>query len=321
MPDQTDTNAVHPRFDGFEAHYASDIEPWIMKQENRRKLFLKLAGLAIVVTIVLVAGLQLLYWGAIGDAFHIAAILFVVPAVMGAAVCWGIVWLFRFSIKQYLVPKVCQFAGLTFDARPTSFPFNLFDEADFLPNHDRKVWEDGITGSHGDVNFRLVETKLQTRNSSSSSSGENWRTKWRGMFFLLEFPKPFQGRTIVTRERSAMGKLFAGQPADPVRLEDPRFEKLFEAYSTDQVEARYLLTPTFMERVVALAAMVGRDSPEFMFVDNRLGIAVRSRKNRFEGGSILTPMQDRKRVDDLVLELSLIFHMIDTLQINMKTHA
>jgi len=320
LTDASRTDAVHPRFDGFDAHYTSAIEPWIVKQEDRRKLFLKLAALAIVVTIVLIAALQLLYWGVIGDAFHIAAILFAVPAVMGGAVCWAIVWLFRFSIKQYLVPKVCQFAGLAFDARPTSFPFNLFDDADFLPNHDRKVWEDGISGTHENVEFSLVEAKLQTRQSTDTGS-DSWRTKWRGMFFLLEFPKPFQGRTIVTREKGAMGKLFSGQPADPVHLEDPRFEKLFEAYSTDQVEARYLLTPTFMERVVALAAMVGKDSPEFAFVDNRLGIAVKSSKNRFEGGSILTPMQDRKRVDDLVLELSLIFHIIDALQINVKSHS
>jgi len=320
MADAPQSNAVHPRFDGFEAHYASAIEPWIVKQESQRKLFLKLAGLAIIVTIVLIAALQLLYWGVIGDAFHIAAILFLVPAVMGGAVCWGIVWLFRFSIKQYLVPKVCSFVGLTFDARPTSFPFNLFDDADFLPNHDRKVWEDGINGTHEDVSFSLVETKLQTRHRSDNGS-DSWRTKWRGMFFLLEFPKPFKGRTIVTREKSALGKLFAGQPADPVRLEDPRFDKLFEAYSTDQVEARYLLTPTFMERVVALASMVGKDSPEFVFVDNRFGIAVKSIKNRFDGGSILTKMHDRKRVDDLVLELSMIFHMLDTLQINMKTRT
>jgi len=320
MAEASQVDTDHPRFDGFDAHYASAIEPWIVKQESRRKLFLKLAGLAIVVTIVLIAALQLLYWGAIGDAFHIAAILFLVPAVMGGAVCWGIVWLFRFSIKQYLVPKVCDFAGLAFTARPTSFPFNLFDDADFLPNHDRKVWEDGISGTHEDVSFSLVETKLQKRHRSDNGS-DSWRTRWRGMFFLLEFPKPFHGRTVVTREKGAMSKLFSGKPADNVRLEDPRFEKLFEAYSTDQVEARYLLTPTFMERVVALASMVGKDSPEFVFVDNRLGIAVKSSKNRFEGGSILTPMQDRKRVDDLVLELSLIFHTIDTLQINMKTHT
>jgi len=37
-----------------------------------------------------------------------------------------------------------------------------------------------------------------------------------------------------------------------VGLVDPVFEKIFEAYGTDQVEARYLLTPTFMQRLVRL---------------------------------------------------------------------
>ena len=37
-----------------------------------------------------------------------------------------------------------------------------------------------------------------------------------------------------------------------VKLEGPVFEKAFEVYSTDQVEARFILTPDFMERLIGL---------------------------------------------------------------------
>ena len=37
-----------------------------------------------------------------------------------------------------------------------------------------------------------------------------------------------------------------------VGLEDPHFEKIFEVFGDDQVEARAILTPVFMEELVAL---------------------------------------------------------------------
>lgn len=311
---------IHPRFDGFEKHFSEQIEPWLLKQEERRKRHLRWAAITVAVTLLIAAGFQALYWGLIDNDFFVAIVVFLVPCFFGGAITWFIVWIFRFSVKQYLVPKVCGFLGLKYEAIPRSFPSELFDDAGFLPEHDRKTWEDRIEGAHDGVQFDLIETKLRKRQSSDNSK-DSWRTRWRGIFLILEFPKPFSGRTYVTRERSAIGKLFRDGPGDKVALEDPRFEKLFEVYSNDQVEARYLLTPTFMERLVALADLIGRDPPELVFRDRQLGLALRTRNDRFEAGSILTPMDNRKRIDDLVAELSLIFHIIDTLQLNLKTRS
>ena len=43
-----------------------------------------------------------------------------------------------------------------------------------------------------------------------------------------------------------------GKSGERARLEDPRFEDRLEVHTSDQVEYRYLLIPTFMERLVAL---------------------------------------------------------------------
>ena len=44
-----------------------------------------------------------------------------------------------------------------------------------------------------------------------------------------------------------------------MKLENPDFEKTFDVYSTDQIEARYLLSPSMMERLLALEMCI-RDS-------------------------------------------------------------
>lgn len=37
-----------------------------------------------------------------------------------------------------------------------------------------------------------------------------------------------------------------------VELENPVFESVFQVHSTDAIDARYILTPAFMERILAL---------------------------------------------------------------------
>jgi hypothetical protein len=53
----------------------------------------------------------------------------------------------------------------------------------------------------------------------------------------------------------------------PVGLESPEFAALFSVYASDPVEARYILTPNTMDRLVDLARTVGR--PLFAAFDRR----------------------------------------------------
>ena len=48
-----------------------------------------------------------------------------------------------------------------------------------------------------------------------------------------------------TPESSRFGRL------EEIELEDPEFMEHFRVYSTDQVEARYILSPSMMERLLA----------------------------------------------------------------------
>ena len=58
--------------------------------------------------------------------------------------------------------------------------------------------------------------------------------------------------TIIRRD---MGKVNpkAVQGLKRVGFASSQFEGLFEVYSDDQVEARYLITPDFMERLIAFS--------------------------------------------------------------------
>ena len=63
---------------------------------------------------------------------------------------------------------------------------------------------------------------------------------------MADFHKDFKGKTTILRDR--LFKLRFGESR--VKMENPDFENTFDVYSTDQVEARYLITPFMMERLL-----------------------------------------------------------------------
>ena len=79
-----------------------------------------------------------------------------------------------------------------------------------------------------------------------------------GWFFQFDYSKKIEGTTIVAREQvmqSLLGRRGAGM--ELVKLEDPYFEDYFAVYSDDQIAARYLLTPQFIENYMIVAQNIG----------------------------------------------------------------
>lgn len=90
--------------------------------------------------------------------------------------------------------------------------------------------------------------------------------------------KRFSGKTIVRKDSTPIGNFLSGLTTklERVTLEDPIFERQFEVYSNDQVEARYLLTTSFMERLLELSALYD-NKIECCFYDDNLLLKIPSR--------------------------------------------
>lgn len=82
---------------------------------------------------------------------------------------------------------------------------------------------------------------------------------FRGRYLVCKFNKNFDSHTIVLQDALEKHAGFFGQAIQDfisrgklVKLESADFERRFVVYSTDQVEARYLLSTTFMEKLMEL---------------------------------------------------------------------
>ena len=106
---------------------------------------------------------------------------------------------------------------------------------------------------------------------------------------------------------------------DKVLLEDPKFDKRFDVYSSDQVEARYLVTPSFMERFYNLKTAFGAKKIKCSFYDDTFMVAISTSKNLFEVCSLFKSLRDPSYMQEFYKELDSVYKMIDHFKLYEKT--
>lgn len=152
----------------------------------------------------------------------------------------------------------------------------------FPHRYDRYHGDDFVSGMIDKTDFQFSELHTEYKQVTYGSKGqrhEQWITIFRGLFMHADFNKYFSGTTFVlpdTAERllGAFGQSLQklSSRGELVKLENPDFEKLFVVYSSDQVEARYILTPAIMEAMIHLHKRFDGDI-YFSFVGSRVYFA------------------------------------------------
>lgn len=197
-------------------------------------------------------------------------VFMVAPLVIGAII-WG--WVassarnaYSTEFKVLVMPTlVSQFGDLTYQAKP-GLSEGEFIAANLFSRPDRYNSEDLIQGHVGATRLRMSEVHAEERYQTTDSEGRSrteYRDIFKGMMFIFDFNKSFVGQTYImpedlTGSLGALGKMFQKMGAKMsgrgqlVQLEDPEFERLFKVDSSDQTEARYILSSALMRRFVDL---------------------------------------------------------------------
>ena len=107
-----------------------------------------------------------------------------------------------------------------------------------------------------------------------------------------------------------------------VKLESTNFEKRFNVFSKNQVEARYLLTPTFIEKFTRLYTAFGTNKAKCSFYkdfsgNDRIMFAISTNRDLFEPGNLFTPINEPKYM--LLSDFTSIFNMIEFFKLDEKT--
>ena len=241
------------------------------------------------------------------------------PAIWSLLGCGVLTWIYAWSpveavanaTKAQALQIIANAIGCSYSL--TSFTpdgIELFKEMSLLPGYDRAEWNDRFAGVHHGCAFAFfdghLEQKVQTKN------GTSWKTVYRGQLICIDFPKKFLGTTVVRRDAGFFNFLQRWSTSlQRVGLPDSRLEKAFEVYSNDQVEARYLIHPVFMERLLDMEAHFKGERLRCAFYQGKLLIAIEG-GDKFEIGSMFKTLLDEGRVRGVLNDLAEIMKVIET---------
>lgn len=167
------------------------------------------------------------------------------------------------------------------------------------------------------LNMLVVFWNYALKNIVTNKTADNVHYTFRGMFVWLVYPKKLNGHTVVltNTQKLKLDRLasFNFKEEQKVFLEDARFTNKFIVYSTDQVEARYVLSSALMELVVSLEEKFKRDI-QLSFHNEKMYLAVENANGLFSFPS--GKLDDVKIIEELAKEIETALHISENLKMD-----
>lgn len=256
--------------------------------------------------------------------------------VGAAAVIPGGVMLYKISddTAQYKIRFKREVVGAALssvDQCLTLDPANGISEAEFSSSQlfttgiDRYHTEDLVCGKVDKTSFYFAEVHAEYKTETRTKNGTQttWHDILKGIVFVADFNKNFNGVTVVRPKDfgSSIGawfskNIFSVGDKNVVELENDGFNKNFVTYSTDQVEARYVLTPAMMERINDLNQRSAY-TVSLSFINSSMYIAFPLDKNYFEAPVYKTLLRPDLLDDDMSV-LGFMYDIVHELDLNTR---
>ena len=298
----------------FYENYNKKIVPVVRQYENQRKVRLILA---IVSSILLsIPGLFLLWAGFFLqglDSDSKEGVLKVGIFFLGAAwfVWYSIKKSFENKIKSKIMPTVCSCFGAMrwYEGHYTDNEY-LFSDSNVVPDFTSSSYDDVFEGIYKDVGIEIIEAEYDR------GSGKNRTTVFNGVIVKLDMNKNFEGHTVIKPDG-----IFHSSPNAALKhttLEDVVFEKKFDVFTDDEVEARYLITTAFMNRLNNMQTAFKAQKVCCSFYNKYLLIALSTGKDLFSLCSLTKPIDDAQQYFQMYEEIVSIVKLIDHFKLNQR---
>ena len=284
------------------------------KQVDRRVL---LIGLIAVILIVIIGRFR----GSATSYFQIliGVLAFVIMSVSSKK--------YRLNFKNKIVLKIAAFVDENLVYSPEGFVSReeFTNSAIFQKFCNNFTGEDHFKGKIGKtvIEFSEVVGRHKTTSGTGSKRKEHYTTIFKGVFFVADFNKNFIGHTLVLPDTAEkmLGKLGQNLQAfssrgELIKLEDPEFEKEFCVYADDQVEARYILSPSLMQRIVEFKRK-WNTKVYLSFRDSKVYIAIKMDKNLFET-RLFKSIVDYNFIEANIRFLILLTGIVEDLNLNTR---
>ncbi|MBN2543241.1 DUF3137 domain-containing protein [bacterium] len=342
--------------DEFKVFYQQTILPGLDSLEKlRKKVWEKIVILTLVVFCFFIVIAAIMLSGA-----------FVIQALMIPLVICAVLWVVLFRIvvnksrvkfiaafKEQVIGEIVRFIEPGLDYNYSKYiPLSVFNASKiFNVSPNRYRGDDYVSGRIGDTQIEFSEVaaeRVTTRIDSKGRTRKEVQTIFKGLFFIADFNKEFKGTTVLLPD---LTQKFLGRFAQKIqsifrprgqliKLEDPDFEKRYVVYGDDQVEARYILTPGLMRRLVSfwdkmnkvndsILGNFGSGNVNFLsnfsnvrmvylsFIRSQVIVAISFNRKLFEPRLFRT-LLDYSTIEDYFDDLQLALGIVEDLNLNTR---
>ena len=184
-----------------------------------------------------------------------------------------------------------------------------------LGNFTKLVCDDCFEYKSEDISFKIYD--IGAYNIATGYKTKITRKIFEGMLIAAPSFKNFSGVTLIKPDKTFKAVSDISTVLERVNLEDSVFEKWFDVYSSNQIEARYLLTTAFMERLVKAMDKEKRQITG-SFENGKVFIGVQDSGDLFEL-DLSKPLTDKETFKPLFEELKQAVELVKRLKLEQKT--
>ena len=215
---------------------------------------------------------------------------------------------FRSNFKNKVVASIAKSFGLSYDESGGLTADEFFEIYDCYINEQSS--EDMMSGEVQGVRVRFSDfyaaEKVRTKNGTRTD------VKFHGVLFVADFHKRLNCEVRVCHKNSRNLRRY-GQRAN---MDDVKFEEFFDVYTTDQVGARYALTPLLMQRLTEVYLRLGSQINAVLRED-KIYVAIETWRDNFEPRIDCSLKQDAT-IALYVDEIGALAGIVSELNLNRK---
>jgi hypothetical protein len=242
----------------FDDFYDQELQSLVKKLEQERLAIMNMKTILTVAFLVVVvaAGISYFYFNSELIAVGIGG-LYVFVAMAAFYDLENRERKLKEDSERKIVPKLVRFMNPNFSYHSIHWvPIQHYRSAHIFDEPNGYGGGDLITGFVGNdeskTDLMFSETSAELVRGRKRTRKEN---SFQGMFFVADFHKDFEGLTVVIPRNHFKNYLASSAKRSDLHLEEVKLENLefmeeFEVYTTDQIKARYILTPSFMNRLL-----------------------------------------------------------------------
>lgn len=331
----------------FQENYFNCIKPRLDAFEIKRKKYLRNANIMAPIFTIL-AVFYFFNYQALGQDACNLNILIGLCIIAGACHKYA-QWLLNTEIKKAIMPQICKcFEGLAWHDSKYSLQ-ESYEPTGIVESYNIDFVDDAFLGKYKDIEFEIVKVALKkdyknkgkTALSGFADPGNPLYKNMPFLFYILGFTAYLAAKTGIGQGNSK--KIFDGvilkiksaktftshtliKPDSKLKmtsvnlshtqLEDVVFEKKYDVFTNDPVDARYLITAAFMERLNNINEVFNAKKLSCAFFNNNVYMAIETKTELFSTCNIKKPINDASGFVDLFQEIISIYRLIEFLKLS-----